>query len=243
VTSDELTPEEFARLLALPEDHPDRRRWRGSALFESRLRLHDRFVAGDASSLDAASRASAERELGVRLEHALAGERPPREPGHGERARERVLDLRTGDPRSRRGPDRSTGRSRAHMRSAILALAAGLVVVATATWIVTRPAERRVVRSAATAERLVLAEPHVSGGVLDLAWTAVPEADRYEVVFYGADLNEITRVKDLAAARLELRPDALPAGLARGQEVLAGVIATRAGDTIATSKTRAVRIP
>jgi len=240
VTPDELTPDEFARLVVLPEDHPDRRRWQGSAVFESRLRLHDRFVAGDATSLDAVSRADAERELGARIARELVAEHPPREPGHGERARERVLDLRAGGRRRSPGPD---GRTRAHGRGAILALAAVLVVVAAATWVVVRPPERRVVRSVTTTERLALAAPRVTAGGIALEWTAVPEADHYDVVFYGSDLNEIARVKDLATPRLVLGPGALPAGLSHGQDVLAGVIATRAGDTIAASKTRGLRVP
>jgi hypothetical protein len=240
MTPDELTPDEFARLVALPEDHPERRPWQGSALFESRLRMHQQFVTGEDAPSDAADRAGAERELGARLARVLATEHPPHEPGHGEGTRERVLEFRTDGKHHTRGTD---GRTRAHTRGAVLALAAGLVVVAAATWIVMRPPEPRAVRGAGGAERLVLAEPRGTTGAADLEWTAVPEADHYEVVFYGSDLNEITRVKDLVLPRFELRAGALPAGLSHGEDVLAGVIAMHAGDPIATSKTRALHVP
>jgi hypothetical protein len=88
-----------------------------------------------------------------------------------------------------------------------------------------------------------MAEPRPRGDALDLEWTPVAGADRYVLVFYGADLNEITRVEGSDAPHLTLRADALPAGLAHGQELLAGVIAMRGVDPIAESKPRSLRIP
>ncbi|MFI5371176.1 MAG: hypothetical protein ACHQ52_06420 [Candidatus Eisenbacteria bacterium] len=237
MTHDELTPDEFARLLALPEDHPDRRRVSGTPDFETRLRLHQQFVSGDPIALPDETRAAAERELGERLARSLATADPPRAGGAGAPEKRDESDL---------GATRRTvtrGRFPVRHRVALWALAATLIVVATATWVVTRQPVSRAVRGAPVSGGIVMAEPRPSAGALDLEWSPAPGADRYVLVFYGADLNEITRVEGSAAPRITLRADALPAGLAHGQELLAGVIAMRNGDPIAESKPRSLRIP
>lgn len=87
------------------------------------------------------------------------------------------------------------------------------------------------------------AEPRVVAGGVELAWTAVPGADCYRVVFLDAALDPLARADAGAATRFVLRADALPAGLAHGATVGWQVEALAGDDLRATSPARALLVP
>jgi len=227
---DERNPDEFARLLALPADHPDRQRAMDSPAFEARRRLHEQFVAPAADVVPAETLATAERELRARLPRVMGAGVP-------------TPDVRDASPASRaEGRARAAWLRRPGMR-AVLSLAASIAIVAGAAWLWPRVPAPRPVRGSSETGAFALEAPRASGRAVELSWTPEPLADRYRLVFYGSDLNEVAHVDDLAPARFVLRADALPAGLRSGSVVLVAVVAMRSGDPIATSKTRTVRIP
>jgi hypothetical protein len=71
----------------------------------------------------------------------------------------------------------------------------------------------------------------------------VPGADRYEVSFFAQDLSDLAHAAPAREPRLVLAPDALPAGLRRGADVLWQVTARRGLAPLAVSETAPLRIP
>jgi hypothetical protein len=82
----------------------------------------------------------------------------------------------------------------------------------------------------------------VEGGV-ELRWDSLPGATGYRVVFFDSTLRELARLEPTGATRLRLRADSLPAGLARGGVVGWQVEALAGNDRIASTSTRALRVP
>ena len=219
MNTDRLTPEEFARLVALPENDPERVRAAHRPDFEAHLRLYREFESPTAVP-----------------EHA---------PADARQLAARVLD-NVRPERAREGPSWLAGLVHFFAQPApraALALGALVVVAGTATWFAGRNAgPDRAVRGEA-GSTFVIAEPRKLPNGLELSWTAVPGATGYRVLFYGADLHEITRVDQLKETRLLLDPAALPAGLTAGQEVLVEVSALSGTDPMVTTSNRAVRLP
>lgn len=127
---------------------------------------------------------------------------------------------------------------------------AAAVIVAGGVWLAatTRQEREPVMRgpSATTPEgglaATVTASPQEDGSIR-LEWTATPEADRYVVVFLSPELVEVARVSDLRATRLELRSDALPAGLTPRARLLVRVLALRGADEVTRSRSMSVTLP
>ena len=68
-------------------------------------------------------------------------------------------------------------------------------------------------------------------------------AESYAVVFLSPDLVEIARVSGVTESHLDLRPGALPTGLASGNRVLWRVSAMRGPDELARSRALMVTLP
>ena len=89
----------------------------------------------------------------------------------------------------------------------------------------------------------VLAAPALAEGRLGLAWSTVPGADAYRVVFYGAELAQLAQIDSLAWPRCELKAGALPTGLVSGGRVEVEIVALFHGDPLSRSKLRLVTLP
>jgi hypothetical protein len=235
MSTDRFTPEEFERLLALPEDHPDRRRVEATAEFEAMRRMHDEFERPSDTLLSSDQLEAASRELSRRV--AVGGgavDRPPVASG-GEARRastqrrsfaSRVLELlRT--PASRAG----------------LALACGVVVVVALWWSEHRGQQPNALRGAREDGAFEVTLILERRDAVELRWARVAAADAYRVVFLGADLGETAHVDVADVTRIELRRSELPAGIAAGTRVSFEVVALRRGVTIATTPARSVLLP
>ncbi len=222
MSPERMSPEEFARLMALPADHPERRRMEHSPEFEARVHLlHDFESPGD-GQLTPDERAAG-RELEARLAPMIATARA------------------AAPPRTRRAAWswlKGGGTPRAALAFASVALVAVL-----ATWMTTHDGARRAVRGAPETAAFELAAPRPTAGGVRLAWPAVAGADHYRLVFFGPDMDERARIESLTSTTLELRAGALPAGLTAGTEALVGVVALHGPDPLATTPARLVRLP
>jgi hypothetical protein len=235
MSDDRLTAEDFARLITLPEDHPERRRLYGSPEFEARMRLWREFETYGAGGLPAAEAETAARELEMRLGPAVRGEATAAARGSAS------ASAGAGERDSRRrGPARSWLQSLfgAPPRSAV-AFATVLIVGFAATWLLTREGTHAV-RSAPEHAAIEMAAPRATPQGVELSWTEVPGADGYRVIFYGADLVEIARLDHVAGTHVELRLQALPPGLRAGKDALAEVTALHGEDPIAPSTPRLI---
>src|SRR5689334_1375000 len=76
-----------------------------------------------------------------------------------------------------------------------------------------------------------------------LSWKAAPGATSYTIVFLSSDLNEVARVDQVAQATWVLDHDALPAGLASGNNALWRVTAYAGADELARSPTSQIVVP
>jgi len=232
MTPERYTPDEFARLMALPDGHPDRQSAEQSAQFRAwRLMLRE-FEQPEAALASPSELESAAREVEARVARALTARAAA-----GAEA-----------PRHRTVPHRALVASlvawfrRPAMRPA-LAVVAVVLVAGVALWSSTRGPATRAVRGPSEASSFVLNAPRAVPGGIELTWTPVPDAEAYRVVFYGTDLQESARVDGLTRPGLLLHADALPAGLPHGGHVMAEVTALRHGDPIVTSASRLVRLP
>jgi hypothetical protein len=131
-----------------------------------------------------------------------------------------------------------------------LAVAAALAVV-TALWVQLGPAHRApaplmrgtVATSPVAGWNAHPAEMSMSRGRVRLSWAPAPGATHYSVVFLAGDLSEIARVENLTVTELMLMPDALPAGLVSGSDVLWRVTAFVGSDEIARSTATPLTLP
>lgn len=218
-------PEEFERLQGLPEDDPERVRAERSGRLPAWRRMIEAFEAPPDRPLSPQELAEADSELEQRVARAIAG---------GEAARP-ARPRRAGSPRSW-FPAWGAGGLRVALASAAIA-----IVAVAGWWSLDRPRDRAAVRSAGEAMILAVTATPIDAGV-ELRWAAVPGARMYRVVFFGSDLNERARVDSLPENHLTLRAEHLPAGLLRGQSVLAEVTAVRADDEL-SSKPISIRVP
>ena len=215
MTVHDWSPEEFARLAALPEESPERLALAADPRFQARLLLLREFESAREVPPGAAEASSAAAELTRRLARAAA-------------PTPRVV------PRARLGPP---------LASWALAAAAFAIVAGGIWWLRAPLGPASVTRGIETSTTLDWVTVHGSGGRLELSWNSVSGAERYRVVFYDASQRVIARVDSLAVTRLVLERGALPAGLPAGASVMAEVSALRGGDVVATARARAIRVP
>jgi hypothetical protein len=225
-----FSPEEFVRLLSLPEDHPERRHAEASGRLDAWRQMLREFEDPPASNATAAELTSADAALDRGMAAVLAA-RPgargdSRAPGSG-------------------GPGLLARLAATLFQPALrpaFALAAIIVVASTSWWMVT-DRSTHAVRGVGNESRILVATRTVADGALELSWTPVAGADGYRVRFFGQSLREIARLDDVPRPTLKLERSSLPTGLPAGEEVLVEVAAVRRGDVIAASSPRAVRLP
>ena len=230
MTERPFSPEEFVRLLSLPEDDPERRQAESTGMLEAWRRMLREFEAPPPSTVGPAELASADAALERRTRDMLAA-------GAGARAGSRA-------PGSA-GPGLLARLAAAMFQPALrpaLALAA-IVVVAGASWWWVSDRSQRAVRGVGGEGGIVVAAHTEPGGALELTWAPVPGAEGYRARFFGATLRELARLDGIPEPRLRLKRDSLPLGLTAGEEILVEVAAVRGGDVIAVSSSRAVRLP
>lgn len=234
-----IEPEHLGAFEGLPTDDPRVRNLGPRA--RAQLRAYRDFVApGEAPEgvrvADAEARLgeTIERELGI----ILGGESE---------------DAARAAPQPQGGPRRAGGFLSAWFapRSRVAFAVAALVVVAGGAWIVTsmrQGTEPPLMRGGVPAGRegplqAIVSPTQVPDGGVRLEWSPLPEADGYRVVFLSADLAEVARVAEVHETHLDLRPGALPIGLASGARLLWRVVAMRGADELARSRTLAITVP
>ena len=230
MTERPFSPEEFVKLLSLPEDHPERLRAESSGMLEAWRRMLSEFEAPPASVASSDELASAD----ATLERGMAG----------------VLNAA---PLKRLGPAtrRAGGSGLLSRLAAALTLPAArpafalgvIAIAASGLWWSGNRHTPRAVRSGNGESAIVVAARTIPGETLELSWAIVPGAESYRVRFFGASLVEIARLDNVPGPILRLERRSLPADLTSGGEVLVEVAAVRRGDVIAVSSSRAVRLP
>lgn len=221
MNEERFEPEEFERLLALPEDHPERVRAERSGRLAAWQHMLDGFESPPGELLSSQDLARAEAELAQRVERATAP--APARVRPAIREASWLTEWRTGG------------------RRVAVAFAALAIVAAAGWWSVEQRRERPAVRGSAARQALELISRPVAAGV-ELSWTPVPGATMYRLVFFGPELTELARVDSLVGTSFALRADQLPAGLASGQTVLVEVAAVLPYDTFA-SKSVSIAVP
>jgi len=224
----EFQPEEFARLLALPQDDPERVRAERSSRFVAWKHMLEAFESPVDELLAAPERARAEAALAERVQRAMT-------------------HVGTAEPSPRRSALTKAswlerwmaGNRWAALRPA-LAVAAAIVVVGVGWWSIGHFNQPAAVRSAGESV-VALRSTSVSQGV-ELRWSAVPETRFYRLTFFGPDLTERARIDSLLDTDFVLRAASLPAGLSRGQPVMVEVTAVRRADVV-RSRPVSIQLP
>jgi hypothetical protein len=224
----ELDPNEVARLLALPESHPERVR-----------AMRDPELASLALTLEAFESAPAGTDAGA-LESVRAA------------LRERLAaaSVPRGGPRPRTFVGTASERqsrffgwfSTPASRMAV-AFAGVLVVAGISWWGLDRDSRREIVRGGENSSTFRMLEPRNTGDQLALSWTPVRNAERYHVRFLGPDLGVIADTDAGSSTTIVLRRGALPGGLALGARLAVEVVAMRGGAELATTEARPIRLP
>lgn len=221
------TPDEFARLMALPADHPERISAEADPAFAAWARMAGVFESGETAPLDEAALAPRRAELMRRWKAEL---RPP--------VASAPANLRSG------WLERLVTAGSTPPGRAALAFAALVCVASAGWWITVRRESGEPMRGAsAEAHEVRWREPSRGANALELSWDAVPGAERYELVFHSAELVEVARVDAGTATRRAFEARALPAGLASGARVEVEVIAFAKGDELSRSSLREVELP
>ena len=223
-----FSPEEFVRLLALPEDHPERRQAEVSGKLDAWRRMLHEFEEPGAGDATATELARADAVMAQRVESMLGT--PTGVPPGAAR------------PASG-GPSLLAWLASIWSRPALrpaFAMAALMIVAGTSWWMVGSRAPRAV---RGVSEDGIVVETRETSEALELTWAPVPGAEHYRIRFFGPALREIARRDDVVEPRLRFERGALPAGIASGEEVVIDVAAMRGNDALAVSKARAVRMP
>ena len=220
---------DFARLIALPEDDPERRRAEASPEFQAMRHMLEEFeqpAASGGGDFD-----DARDELERRLVAAGVVDAPARPApdavGHTGGSRRTGLLVMLSRPATRAG----------------LAFAAVVVVIAFATWTLNFRDGDHLMRGSMGATEFRMTGVREAPGEVVLHWTPAPQADQYRVVFLGADLIETSRVEGVKDTEAVIRAGQLPAGLTSGAVVSVEVEALRGGDLISTTPARSIRLP
>lgn len=217
-----LTPEQFAWLMSLPADHPERIAWSGRPEFESFRALYEQFESSPGAESDPEMR-KAVAELEHRFRAAGRSE-PLIEPPEARPAAQRERPARSWwsiVPRP------------------VFAAAALVIVTIGGVWLAARPRPEvfRGVDSAMIPESRRVAEG------LEIRWTAVAGAESYRLSFVDDSMREIAVVEDYRDTRYLLKTSALPPGLEHGADVILQVQPVRAGASMGTTGTSPIRIP
>jgi hypothetical protein len=231
MSDDRFTPDEFARLLTLPEGHPDRVAAEQSTAFVAMQHLLADFERPATEGTGDTVLESERRELGARLASAIRGPGP--------------AGVVSG-PRSSPRPSRFEALAamfRAPVGRVGLALAAVALVAGIGWWSQFRTPGADAMRGEPETSSFVLEAVRPQADAVTLRWTPVAGAEGYRLVFRGADLRELARLDVASGVEATLRADALPARLAAGSQVLVEICALRRGDVIATSPARPIRLP
>jgi hypothetical protein len=230
MTDHPFSPEEFVRLLSLPEGHPERLRAESSGMLEAWRRMLVEFEAPPVQVASPDELASADAALERRMAGAI-GASP------GRRAIPAVPGASGAGFWSRLAGALSRPAVRPAFALVVIAIAAG------GLWWAKANRTPGAVRGGSGEATFKVAAHAEAGGMLELSWAAVPGADGYRVRFFGGTLREIARLDHVSEPMLRLGPDSLPAGLGPGAEVMVEVAAVRGGDVIAVSGPKAVRLP
>jgi hypothetical protein len=226
------TPEEIERLMALPEDHPERVAAAASPRFEAFRRMLGEFERPSDALVSDADLASARVELARRLEDA--GVLGPPTAGAATTAAPKT-------PRPLPRPGFFAWLTSGGGRPAF-AVAGAVLVVGFGWWATHPPWRDETTRAIAEPGAFELVTRH-EGDALVLSWKAVEGADGYRVVFLGPGLTEVARRDVPGATSLALRAGSLPAGVAPGSRVSIEVVALRMGSELATTPARAILLP
>jgi len=229
--------EQLDEMAALPPDDPRRVAFERTPRGRAMLAAYLGFLSPGQLPAEA-GRAEARDRLQALLAHELGLEAPP--------AASAATPSRDTSPRPRA---RSAWR-RAFGRPA-LAFAA-LLIVAGALWLVLDRARPRTesmrghrVDGTGRANAEIVPNPPrvIGGGAVELTWSAVTDADRYEVTLLGGDLADLGVLPAVATPRLVIAPGALPAGLHSGERVLWQVTARHGSATLAESAPAPIQLP
>jgi hypothetical protein len=218
-----LTHEQFAWLMSLPPDHPERIAWSGRPEFESMRSLYEQFEGARPSNFSERGLREAEVALERRFRDALPSESrvdaAPSRPAAGPRRPSRPWWIAFPRP----------------------ALAMAAVVVAVAgIWFATRP--RSTTLRGAQDAPVILEPRHVAEG-LEIRWTPVAGAASYRLSFVDDSMREIAAVEAWPATRYSLKASALPPGLEHGAKVIMQVQPVRGGAAEGAVATRSIRVP
>ncbi len=224
------TADDFARILSLPPEHPERRAAEKDPAFDAWERMQAVFESSQDAPLSEAEIAGPRAELSARLQRTLGIAMP------GASAPARSV-------RSHGESGGWLGWFGAPAGRAALAFAVVAIVAASGWWISSRSPQEPAIRCGGSADALVLGEPDSAAGKLGLSWSAVPGAESYRVVFYDAELAEVARMDSVREPRLELLPGSLPAGLTAGARVEVEIVAIVHGDPVSRSRLRQVTLP
>jgi len=229
-----LTPDEFARRLALPPGDSERQAAESSSEFAAMRRMLSEFEQPNDASLDEAQVDNAKRQLARRL--AVLGVPHGRPADAGAEARDSGL----------RGPrwfESLLDQLHHPVARSGLAFAAILIVASVAWWSQQRGPAPGPLRGASESATIAVDPPRFAPGSVTLSWSRVSGADSYRVTFFGADLTEVARRDSLTTNSLVLQAGELPPGLQSGQRVAFAVAALRGGDTISDSKAQFIQLP
>lgn len=240
------SPEEFARLMSLPKEHPDRQRAEDTPMFDAWVRMHAEFDAPRDVPISPGERSGAVAELTARLERAIGVSVSTADVETQWRDRGRpAVPADSMDSAAGGGIlDAITRWFTTPALRPVLAGGIAVVLAGVVWWSVSRGPAPRVERSVEARDGApVLAPPRPVEGGVELSWSATPGADAYRLAFLGSDLREIARLDGLAGTSVVLKSDALPDGVQPGAEVQLEVTALLRGDPLAVSKTRSIRLP
>jgi len=218
-----LTPEQFARLMSLPADHPERLAWNGRPEFESMRSLYEQFESVPPSSVSERELREAEVALERRFREAL-----PSEPG---------VDAAIPRPAAR--PERASRPWWIAFPRPALAMAAVIVAVS-GIWFTTRP-RSTALRGAQDVP--VILEPRRVAESLEIRWTPVAGAEGYRLSFVDDSMREIAAVEAWPGTRYSLEASALPPGLEHGIDVIMQVQPVRGGVAGGAAGMRSIRVP
>lgn len=209
MTGTPLTHEQFAWLMSLPPDHPERLAWSGRPEFESMRALYEQFESPPAPAADDRAAREAEAEMERRFRDAL-----PSEP---------VAPAR---------PARPAARETARPWWSVIprpayAMAAVVIVAAAGALYLTRP---RVQEFRGAEGAPVILEPRRIEGGLEIRWTPVAGAASYRLSFVDDSMLEIAAVEARSGTSYRLESSALPPGLEHGARVMVQVRPVRDGE-------------
>ncbi len=208
-----MSPDQFERLMTLPESHPDRMLAMRNPEFEALRLLHATFESPAPAATSAANVDVAGRELTARLTRT-ADFRAPARPG-----------------------------SIWKMPQLALAAAAAVALTFSAVWWSTRPAPTPALRSESTLYEFILLEPRAHADGIELRWTMVTGVEDYTVILIGPDLREFARLDVAGTTHLLVTREHLPASTVSGAELMAEVEARSGRDAMTRTPATRFRAP